>query len=33
MVIGQYMMIARVAAVTDLEVDKPMGAAVYGARP
>ncbi|MGC4758929.1 carboxymuconolactone decarboxylase family protein [Micromonospora trifolii] len=31
MVIGQYMMIARVAAVTDLDVDKPMGAAVYGA--
>ncbi|MEU5785946.1 carboxymuconolactone decarboxylase family protein [Micromonospora lupini] len=31
MVIGQYMMIARVAAATDLEVDKPMGAAVYRA--
>ncbi|MCG5440999.1 carboxymuconolactone decarboxylase family protein [Micromonospora foliorum] len=31
MVIGQYMMIARVAAVADLDVDEPMGAAVYGA--
>ncbi|GAA2184866.1 carboxymuconolactone decarboxylase family protein [Micromonospora lupini] len=31
MVIGQYMMIARVAAATDLDVDKPMGAAVYRA--
>ena len=30
MVIGQYMMIARVAAVADLDVDEPMGAAVYG---
>ncbi|MGI5521569.1 carboxymuconolactone decarboxylase family protein [Micromonospora sp. CA-259024] len=31
MVIGQYMMIARVAAATDLELDEPMGAGVYGA--
>ncbi|MEU1587050.1 carboxymuconolactone decarboxylase family protein [Micromonospora sp. NPDC005710] len=31
MVIGQYMMIARVAAVADLDVDEPMGATVYGA--
>lgn len=31
MVIGQYMMIARVAAAADLEIDKPMGAGVYGA--
>ncbi|MGC4879802.1 carboxymuconolactone decarboxylase family protein [Micromonospora sp. DT43] len=30
MVIGQYMMIARVAVTADLEVDEPMGAAVYG---
>ncbi|MCF0095648.1 hypothetical protein B0E54_04510 [Micromonospora sp. MH99] len=30
MVIGQYMMIARVAATTDLELDEPMGAGVYG---
>ncbi|MET8092868.1 carboxymuconolactone decarboxylase family protein [Micromonospora sp. NPDC005220] len=30
MVIGQYMMIARVAAAADLEVDEPMGAGVYG---